>query len=436
MSDNNSLILQNWWYTTLLGTSTHFASPLMEQVETDALVIGAGMAGLHAALRLATEGKKVVLLEKNICGGSSTGKSAGFLTPDSELELHQLVRRYGHEDAGKVWSMAADGVKMIVENIRQFGITCDLLKQDSLFLGIGASGKAEVYEEAKEREKLGYPSKIYEGDALKAMSPGKGYSAGIHYQDTYGINPLLYAQGLKKVLMEKGVKVFEGTPVTEITNHTAYTHMGSVTAKHIIVCIDKMRDQFSAFSDFSYHAQTFLSVSEPLNAKERDQLFPSGQFMCWDSKLVYTYYRLTGDNRLLLGGGSAITTFLPTDVTSPRVITGVIKEFKKRFPFLKDHEFIQYWPGRIDTTKDLIPILDEDPANAHIQYVIGCVGLPWATFCGDYAAKRVLDPTHNTHGKFLKKDRPFFVPRFVQKIFGKMVAFSLNNGWSKYVQKD
>jgi gamma-glutamylputrescine oxidase len=27
---------------------------------------------------------------------------------------------------------------------------------------------------------------------------------------------------------------------------------------------------------------------------------------CWDSKLVYSYFRLTGDNRLLLVGGTPV----------------------------------------------------------------------------------------------------------------------------------
>jgi gamma-glutamylputrescine oxidase len=49
-------------------------------------LIGGGAAGLAAAARLMGTGKKVVLLERNICEGSSTGKSAGFMTPDSELE--------------------------------------------------------------------------------------------------------------------------------------------------------------------------------------------------------------------------------------------------------------------------------------------------------------------------------------------------------------
>ena len=433
---SGDMLLQNWWYTTLLNSKTDYCPPLKEHMETDVLVVGAGMAGLHAALRLVEAGKNTVLVERNICGGSSTGKSAGFLTPDSELELHQILRRYGLEDGAKVWNIAVEGVKRVVANVTQYQMKCDLLEQDSLFVGLGKAGKKSVYEEAAAFQKIGYPTQVYEGAALKRINPGKGYMAGIRTGKTYAVNPLLYAQELKRILVQKGVRIYEGTPVTHMEGHKACTHMGSVTSKNIIFCIDKMRPTVSRISEQVYHAQTFLTISEPLDPNEIKQLFPEGDFMCWDSKLVYSYYRLTGDKRILLGGGSPLTTFLPLDVTSPTVIKRVIRDFKNRFPFLKHQEFMQYWPGRIDTTKDLVPIVTHDPKSPYIQYVLGCVGLPWATFCGDYAARKVLDPTLQSHDKFLRIDRPFFVPMPLQKLMGKMTAFSFNILYSKYFQKN
>ena len=77
-------------------------------------------------------------------------------------------------------------------------------------------------------------------------------------------------------------------------------------------------------------------MSEPLTDAERRILFPSGeQMQCWDSKLVYTYFRLTADNRLLLGGGSALTTFLNDAFNSPAIIRRVIKDFNEHFPQLR-----------------------------------------------------------------------------------------------------
>jgi len=77
------------------------APPLRKDIKTDVLIIGGGAAGLAAALELSKNKVKTVLLERNICGGSSTGKSAGFLTPDSELELDQLLRRFGKKGGAR-----------------------------------------------------------------------------------------------------------------------------------------------------------------------------------------------------------------------------------------------------------------------------------------------------------------------------------------------
>lgn len=431
------MILQNWWYTTLFNTKVDVRPPLAGDISCDVLIIGGGMAGLHAAHHLANVGRNVVLLERNICGGSSTGKSAGFLTPDSELELGQLVRRYGREDAKKVWSIPVQGVDLIVGNINRYGFQCDLLKQDSLFVGIGRGGKKAVEEEVKARKQMDFSSTFYAAAELPQVNAGKGYMAGVRYGDTYGINPLLYAQELKQTLIDLGANIFESTEVMSIRDHTAYTHLGSVTADHIIVCIDKMKPDFSFAAREVYHAQTFLSISEPLSQKDIANLFPTDDIMCWDSRLVYSYYRLTGDRRLLLGGGSALTTFSLMDVTPPRVINRVIARFKKFFPALEHLEFIQYWPGRIDTTKDLIPIVDFDPSMPHVQYVLGCVGLPWAAFCGHYAAKRLLEPEYcHEYCTYLPLQRPYLIPFWLQRMMGKMASFSLNNIFSKYVQKD
>ena len=99
------MILQNWWYTTLLDVLAPMQPPLKDHIQADIVIVGGGMAGLSTALRCTKSGHRIVLLEKNICGGSSTGKSAGFLTPDSELDLSQLIRRFGALGARDLWDV-------------------------------------------------------------------------------------------------------------------------------------------------------------------------------------------------------------------------------------------------------------------------------------------------------------------------------------------
>ena len=95
MSAPVRMVNQNWWITTLMVGGYKHCPPLKQDIKCDVLIVGGGFCGVAAAAEFLRKGLKVVLIEKNIVGGSSSGRSAGFLTPDSELELHQLVRRYG-----------------------------------------------------------------------------------------------------------------------------------------------------------------------------------------------------------------------------------------------------------------------------------------------------------------------------------------------------
>src|SRR5438067_1573496 len=218
------MLLQNWWYTTLLGPNDPIQPPLRGDTTADVVIVGGGAAGLAAAMRFREAGKDVVLLERNICGGSTTGKSAGFLTPDSELELNQLERRFGLDGAREVWNAPVRGVELMRGYVEKHGIDCDLIPLDSLFLGKGGRGRAAVAEEAEAREQLGFPATHYGEDELPTVLGSRSYSAGVRYPGTFGVNGMRYAQGMKSALLRAGARVHEASEVTAIEGHTVRTH--------------------------------------------------------------------------------------------------------------------------------------------------------------------------------------------------------------------
>ena len=435
------MIVQNWWYTTLLDHKYTFTKPLQGDTSCDVLIVGGGMSGMSAAARFIGTGLKVIVLEKNIIGGSSSGRSAGFLTPDSEMELSQLIRRYGVEGAKELWDAPVQGIELIKANVEKYNIDCDFRVQDSLFLGIGKDGWQDVTDEMDSRKQVGFTNQsLYDETKLKTILNSEGYTGGVRYSDTYGINSLQYLQGLKDILIKNGITVHESTEVRKMEGNTIYCHAGKVTAGQIIVAIDKMEKDFHPVSKEVFHAQTFLSVSEPLSDKEIQTMFPTGEgFQMWDNTLVYSYWRLIGGNRMLLGGGSAPTTFLPNAWYHEDVIGGVHSTFKKHFPFLRDLNFIQYWPGLIDTSRDLLPVMLRDQTNPSIHFISGVVGLPWASFCGDFVAKNILRDLGGEYNKYYEyfSDRRYFAfPLWIGEVFGKPPLFAANNGWAKYFQKD
>jgi len=433
------MILQNWWFTTLMGVRSPMCPPLTGKQQCDVLVIGGGAAGLAAALRSAQSGAKTILLERNICGGGTTGKSAGFLTPDSELELHQLLRRFGPTGARHLWGAATSGVEIMRSAIENFSINCDWQQQDSLYVSRDRSTWKDVQDEYHTRKKLDYPATLHPVENLGDSLDSQNYTGGVQYPGTYSVNPLLYAQGIKRGLLGLNVRIYEASTVTRIKEHTVHTDLGSVTAEHILFCSDKPDPQITPFAANVYHAQTFLAVSEPLGDKLVARMFPRGTLQCWDSDMIYTYYRLTGDGRLLVGGGSMLTTFAKSDVTTPSVISGVIDKWRQHFPYLKSVDFIQYWPGRIDMTRDLLPTITREKQRPWIHYVLGCVGLPWASFCGDFVARHALDHERENDKQFYRYFSPkrgFLLPIWLEKIFGKQIIFSMNTAYAKFYQSD
>ena len=441
MSAKARIVNQNWWFTTLMVQAYKYCPPLTKDIKCDVLIVGGGFSGISAAAEFLKKGLSVVLIDKNIIGGSSSGRSAGMLTPDSELELHQLVRRYGVKAAGEIWEAPVRGIERVVQTIQKYDIKAGLLHQDSLFLGLGKDGGHAVEEERECRESVGFTDqRVYDERQLKEVLGAQDYTAGIRYGGTYGINPLATLQGFKNLLIENGMQVYESTEMERLEGHTAYTHAGSVTADSIIIAIDKMSPSISPLSHEAFHAQTFLSVTEPLTDRELRILFPSGeQMQCWDSKLVYSYFRLTGDNRLLLGGGTPVTTYLRDAYNNPRVIRKIIEDFRSHFPELAELSFMQFWPGQIDMSRDLLPVIARPRELPHVRFILGCVGIPWATFCGSFAARMVLGEADDDYRKFVNyfsNQRHFPLPIGLGKVIGKPILFSLSNAWAKFRQVD
>jgi gamma-glutamylputrescine oxidase len=93
------------------------------------------------------------------------------------------------------------------------------------------------------------------------------------------------------LLIENGMQIFESTAMVKLEDHTAYTHSGSVTADKIIVAVDKPTPSISALADEAFHAQTFLSVTEPLNDRELRILFPCGALPRTTPRALHTRVR-------------------------------------------------------------------------------------------------------------------------------------------------
>lgn len=406
--------------------------PCSENMHADVAIIGGGMAGLSAADAFRKRGKKVVLLEQYYCGAGASGKSSGFITPNAELSFTDFSKRYNCDVAHTIWDFITSGVDTIRNNIHEHQFSCDYVQQDSLTVATSKHAVKELETEHSNLSKFGYKTSFYTAEQVRDHIGSNAYHGGFGYAETFGIKAYAYCQEFKNYLQKNGVLIFEETPVTAINNHTVTTAHATITADYIVVCTDQFMPQLGLLTKEVYHAQTFLMISQQLTDEQVAVIFPNKNRLVWDTNLVYNYFRMTGDNRLILGGGSVLTTYSSKEnhAYAP-MLRKLTNYFHEKFPGLNIH-FEQMWPGLIGLSKDIAPIAGPDKDKPYMYYITASAGLPIATALGTYSAEHLIDGKRDLDPYF-SPYRKFPIGGIVQSILGTRLSFALCNFLKKNV---
>jgi len=404
------------------------ATPLERDLSVDAAVVGGGMAGLTCARFLRAGGLSVAVLEKSYCGAGASGKSSGFITPASELELSDLVASFGIDRARELWAFVEGGLELIRSNIHDFGIDCDYQVQDSLFVATDVHGAQRAVDEHRARTKLGLPSTHYTKEDLPAVVGTTAFGGGVRYPGTFGIDSYRYCRAMRDVLESKGVQVFEGTPVTELGPGRVVAAGHRVSARHVVVCADRWIPDLSLLEEQIGQVQTFLAITRPLRDDQVRRVFPTAPAMVWDSQLAYNYFRLTGEQRLLVGGASLWHVYALQERRDPQGNLGPIADFVGRtFPGL-DVSWESVWPGLLGVSKDLLPIAGRSAEDPWLTCIGASTGLPWAAALGRHFAQLIASGSGGDPYPEFSPDRSAVRPRLLNRLLTRRGALALAHG--------
>ncbi len=214
------------------------------------------LAGVAAAIEFLKTGHKVVLLDKNHAGGSSSvaAPASSRLTANSSFISSC---RYGRQGRGRNLERAAAGHRNLVASIQKHDIQCGLIKQDSLFLGLGKGGsEAGDLSGTAARSRFHFDQEDHDEAQLKTILGATGYTAGIRYGGTYGVNLLACLQGFKNLLVDHGMQIFEHGDEAARRSHRVHAS-GSVTADKIIIV------RSTSSTNPSAHSPTKCSTHRP-----------------------------------------------------------------------------------------------------------------------------------------------------------------------------
>ena len=406
--------------------------PLTRRIEADVAIIGGGMAGLSAAQWIVENAPKtsVAVVESEFCGAGATGRSSGFITPDSELQVDALTRRFGQSDGRRLWLAAADGCNHIRRTLEDLRIDCDFIEADSLFIASKSRGWTPVKDEHDARQKVELDSTLYDRSGIRRVIGSSQFHGGVRYSGTFGINGCAYVLGLRDALRSRGVQIFEASPVTNIEAHSIATAEGRIDAEKILLCTDRFAPDLGVEKSDVYHAQTALILSEPLSTELLASIFPDGPLLVWDTDLIYQYFRPAGGNRLLAGGGLLSRTYARQEHHDLDIPNHLRSYLESKFPQLQGTRFTHWWPGLIGITRDLLPIAGVSSKHASHFVALCAAGLPWSVLSGQTAARVAIEGSAPL-AEFFQPGRTFTEFDSLQPVLTKPPTFAISNYHAK-----
>ena len=336
------------------------------QGAADAVVVGGGITGCAAALRLAEAGLKVRLHEAREIAGGASGRNGGFALRGAAAPFDVTVETIGQDATARIWrqtELALDRLAALAgDALRRTGslrLAADAEERDALaveFEALRAGGfAAEWIEEPLESR----------------------FRAAIFHPPDAALQPARLVRRLADHAADAGVEIREHSRVESLTG---------LEAERVLVATDG-------------YPSGLLGELEGLIVPTRGQMIatePLGErvFDCPHyGRHGFDYWQQTPDGRILAGGfrDSALQDeFTTEEVTTPGIqgaLEGFVAQLVGR-PLRVDYR----WAGLFGLVLDFLPVVGRVPGGDRTWVAGGYSGHGnvLGLLCGDLAAQAML----------------------------------------------
>ncbi|CAA9196776.1 Gamma-glutamylputrescine oxidoreductase [Flavobacterium bizetiae] len=356
-----------------LKSAMKYSYPSIDaDLSTEILIIGGGITGALIAYKLISEGKKVILVDRRDVANGSTAASTALLQYEIDVSLHELIKIRGTECAVDSYTNGKKAIfdlRTIIDTIKS---ECQFEFKKSIYYCSLKKDIPFLKNEFKCRKEHGFDVNWLERWDLEKM--GLNAIAAIESKTAAVMDPYKLANDLLHYCKKKGMQIFDRTNITSIQNQKskliAHTeNKFTITAEHIIHCsgYESTETLTEKVVDLK---STFVIASE--NLEVLPTAFKNAIF--WDTSSPYLYFRVTSDNRIIMGGSDE--DFKDTkkrDKLLPKKEQYLLRHFKKKFPNI-NFKIDYSWAGTFGETKDGLPYFGKPDPSKNEHYVLGFGG--------------------------------------------------------------
>lgn len=371
--DSDTQLNQNSYYEASVKRPAPLAA-LQGTVDADVVVVGAGFAGLSAAIELAQRGFSVVVLEADrVCSGAS-GRNGGQAIVGYASGQEPFEQQLGRAQARLAWDMSLQSLALIEQRIRDFGIECDWVKGYLHVADSPRKARALELEINTMVREYGFAAELLTGAEVRRHINSPLYHASAFDTTSGHLHPLKYGLGLLRAAQSLGVRVFEQSAVVALARGPtllASTALGSVKARFCVLAGNCTLPEYGPKVAPELSARimpvgTYMIGTAPLDAALCRSLIPSNAAAC-DNNFVLDYFRFSADHRMLFGGRVSYSTRTPLNLRAL-----MAKRMAAVFPQLKGVPVDFLWGGFVDISMNRAP--DFGRLGSNVYYLQGFSG--------------------------------------------------------------
>jgi len=411
----------SWYAATAVALSP--LPPLQGEVRADVCIVGAGYTGLSAALHLAEAGLNVVVLEAQRVGFGASGRNGGQVGSGQRLDQDELERMAGHAAAHALWDMAEEAKALVADLIEAHAME-GVDPRPGVVTACYAKGEVEGVHAGAERlaRDYGYDQwQSFDAEGMRDLIGSQAFQGGGVDWGAGHIHPLNFALGLAKAAIAAGVVIHEGSEVTQIDHGekpVVHVARGRVVCDHVILaCNGYLAGLAHEVEARVMPINNFIIATEPLGDRAAEVL--SRPVAVADTKFVVNYWRLSGDGRLLFGGGETYGYRFPKD------IAGLVrKPMLAIYPQLKGVRIDHAWGGTLAITMTRMPCFRRVAGNVMATSACSGHGVALSTLAGKLMAQAVQG---HAEGFDLMASLP--QPRFPGGVAGRWPLLILAMTW-------
>ncbi|MBE9126669.1 MULTISPECIES: FAD-dependent oxidoreductase [unclassified Coleofasciculus] len=335
-------------------------SPFVNNTVVDVAIVGAGIAGLTAAMLLKRAGKTVAVIESRQVSTGVSGHTTAKITSLHQLIYANLIKEFGAEKARLYGESNQAAIEQVAKLVEEEQIDCEFSRQSAYTFSDSPEHLDKIEAEVEAAVKLGLPASFVKDTSLPFPITG-----AVQFENQAQFHPRKYLLHLAQTLPGNGSYLFEETRVEGVEEGSPCqitTNRGVVKAADVIVATNlPILDQGLFF------AKTYPKRSYIVAAQIETSKAPEGMYIGVGEN--YRSIRTTpyeGGTLLLVGGEGHKT--------------GTVDDTEQRYLRLEDYArdrfgvdtFEYRWSTQDMVSFDKLPYIGKlTPLNNHIYVATG-----------------------------------------------------------------